>query len=185
MKKAGLLVVVLLFLHSFADGQVTQPNTSTAFQDAWKLLDKADYSIQYPANWNLDTSGRMDLSFIMSPNQIKDLFFSVNFRLQLRIGDLAGQIISLDTIAKMEEQRFKNEELTNGRILESKRSIANGMDFHKIIYTLEYKNVMCKGVQYIWIQPGKVYLLGFGGEDDQYNNYWELGEKILGTFRLK
>jgi hypothetical protein len=187
MKKNNLLAVFFLFLCSFANGQVIQPNTSTTVQGAWNLLDETDYSIQYPANWNLDTSRRLGQGFIfaMSPNQIKDLF-KIKIGVNLMTVDLTRQIISLDSIAKIEEQRYENEKtLTNARLLESKRYTANGIDFHKIIASFEYKNVMYKSVQHILMQNGKVYMLSFFGEEDLYNNYREVGEKILGTFCLK
>jgi hypothetical protein len=151
-------------------------------ETGWKVLNQTNFSIQYPANWDLDQTGYQGTTFqIFSElTSIEDPFRE---NVDLIIHDLRGTTIYLDKFVRMSESKFPTI-LTNYNLIESKR-IKDKSEYHKMIFTGDKGNLKLKFEQYIWMKGIKCYVLTFTSEQTQFDNYQLTGEKILNSFKIK
>lgn len=183
MRQFQLLGLTFLFFSLSVCGQTSSTNGSLKTEDGWKFLNENIYSIQYPENWELNTSGQMGMSFILFSKQssTKDQFRE---NVNLLVQDLAGQDIDLDKYVEISEGQIKTL-ITNSNLIESKRQTENELEFQKVIYTGDQGIYKFKFEQLYWIKNGKAYILTLTCEIDQFDHYKETGKKILKSFRLK
>ena len=172
LKSTFLLFTLLLSFAAWS--QSTQPE--------WKLLAKESYSIRYPANWDLDQTGYEGTTFLIASELTspQDLFRE---NVTLIIHDLRGTTIYLDKLVKQSERKFQ-ETLIGFNLIESKR-YKGKPEFHKIVFTGDKGNLKIKFEQYLWIKGIKAYVLTFAAEQDQYDNYKLVGQKITNSFKIK
>jgi len=182
MRQIKLLGLVIVLLSFFACGQPTENNQKSKFQEGWSLLNEKDYSIQYPDNWNLNTSGMMESSFVLfsKTSSSTDLFRE---NVNLLIQNLAGQQIDLDEYVEISESQVKAM-VTNGNLIESVRLIKDGMEYHKMIYTGDQGQYNLKFEQFLWITNDQAYVLTLTCEKTEFDNYQEIGEAILNSFKI-
>jgi len=149
----------------------------------WKQLNESGYSIQYPSDWELNTSRQMGTSFVILSMQAtpQDQFRE---NVNLLIQDLTGHDLNLDKYTEISEGQITTM-LTNGVMLESKRIKAGGSEFHKLIYTGDQEPLKLKFEQYYWVKNNNAYVLTFTTEVNQFDAFKETGEKILNSFILK
>ncbi|HEU5289974.1 MAG TPA: hypothetical protein VFU05_04970 [Cyclobacteriaceae bacterium] len=149
----------------------------------WKVLTKDNYSIQYPVSWDLDQTGYQGTTFVVRSvlTSTQDLFPE---NVNLIIHDLRGTTIYLDKLVKQSESTFQTS-LSNFKISESKRLKDTAGEYHKIIFTGEQGTTKLKFVQLLRIKGIKAYVLTFAAEQAQFDNYKEIGEKILNSFKIK
>jgi len=180
MKFFGL---TLLLISLFACGQTTNKNSQNVNQNGWKVLDQKEYTIQYPDNWELNTSGQMGTTFmLLSTKSSEQDQFREN--VNLIIQDVSGQNINLDKYVEISEGQIKTM-ITDGNIIESKRLNFNRFNFHKEIYTGKQGIFNLKIEQYYWVERQKAYILTLTCEVNEFDKYKEPGEKILNSFKLK
>jgi hypothetical protein len=148
----------------------------------WLTISENSYSVKYPGNWDIDRSGQMDTSFIIFAKQssVEDKFRE---NVNLLIQNLSGLNIDLDKYVEISEGQIKTL-ITNGHILESKRLNAEGVPFHKEIYSGDQGTFKLKFEQYYWVKDEKAYVITFTTEINQFDSYKEIGEEILKSFKL-
>lgn len=183
MKRIQLIGFLIFICSARLCGQTVSEKGCVEANDVWKSVDENTYSIEYPENWELNTSGQMGMSFILLSKQVspEDLFRE---NINLIVQDLAGQNINLDRYVELSENQIKTM-ITNGHLLESTRHKENGLEFQKVIYTGDQGSYQLKFEQNYWIKNGKAYVLTLTGETDQFDLYKEVGEKIIKSFKLK
>lgn len=171
---------MLKFLALFMSFSVAAIGQTT---NDWNTLDQPNYAIQYPSTWQLNQSGQMGTSFILlSPLESdKDKFME---NVNLLIQDLAGRNIDLNKFTEISEEQVKTM-VTNSILIESKRVKNGDNEFHRIIYLGDQGMYRLKFEQYYWVVNSKAYILTFTTEKDKFNDYMEIGEKILNSFILK
>lgn len=149
----------------------------------WKTLENANYSIQYPDSFELNTSGEMGLSFILLSKQTSpsDLFRE---NINLIIQDLTNQNINLDKFVKISEGQITTM-FKNATIIENKRIIKEDSEFHVMSFSGIQGQFNLNFVQYYWIVDQKAYVLTFTCEQTQYDHYKEIGDKIMNSFEVK
>jgi hypothetical protein len=173
MKKMAFLVFLLINAISF--GQIKENN--------WKTIDENTYSVQYPENWELNTDKSMGTSFILFTQQTStDDKFREN--VNLIIQNLEGYNLNLDDFVTISEEQI-NKMVTNGKIIKSKRLFKNNSEFQKVIFTGDQGLFQLKFAQYYFIKDEKAYVLTFTSEQEQFENYKLISEKILASFILK
>jgi hypothetical protein len=149
----------------------------------WKTLNQSNYSIQYPATWELNQSGQMGTSFILfSPLESEQDKFKEN--VNLLIQDLRGKNIDLNKYTEISEGQIKTM-ATNSNLIESKRLKTESGEYHKIIYSADQGIFHLKFEQYYWVTNDKAYVLTFTSEQNRFDSFKETGEKILNSFKLK
>lgn len=177
------IISSILLLSIVTCGQTTISQELNQTIIDWKTLDQSNYSIQYPSNWELNQSGQMNTSFVLfSPLESDNDKFKEN--VNLLIQDLTGYNIDLNKYTEISEGQIKTM-VTNSSLIESKR-IKNGKDeFHKIIYSGDQGIFHLQFEQYYWVVNDKAFILTFTSEKDKFENFKEIGEKILNSFKQK
>jgi len=181
MKKYCFIgLIIFLTLSSF--GQTNGKNDVSS-QNGWKIINENSYTIQYPDSFDLDKSGMMRTSFVLLSKQTSanDLFRE---NVNLLVQDLNGQNINLEKYTEISENQIKKM-LSNCKILESKNIEIADKKYHKIIYTGDQLNYKLKFEQYYFVDKFKAYVLTFTCEINQFENYREVGEKIMNSFKIK
>jgi hypothetical protein len=148
----------------------------------WKVLAKDSYSIQYPTNWDLDQTGYEGTTFLLA-SELTSPQDPFRENVTLIIHDLRGTTIYLDKLVKQSQSTFQTT-LANFRLIESKRLKDTG-EYHKLVFTGDKGKTSLKFVQYLRIKGIKAYVVTFAGEQSQFENYKETGEKILNSFKVK
>ena len=172
MKKYLYFIILVLSLNSF--GQIKETN--------WKTINESTYSIQYPDNWELNTEKSMGTSFIIFSEQTSS---EDKFRenINLIIQNLEGYNLNLDDYVAISEEQI-SKMVTNGKIIDSKRSNKNNTEFQKVIFTGKQGLFQLKFVQYYFVKDEKAYVLTFTCEEIQYEKYIFITDQILDSFLL-
>ena len=187
MKQSGwikiLSVAVLIIAVACGQGPNKPGDAQNEIPADWKILEQSTYAIRYPDSFTLAPPGTMGASFILLTEQTSaDDKFREN--INLMIEDLKGKSISLDRYAKVAEAQIKTH-IADGDIIESKRVKRGNSEFHTIIYTATWPHVRIKQEQRYMMKKDKVYVLTFSAELEQFENYKDVGRKIMDSFQVK
>jgi eukaryotic-like serine/threonine-protein kinase len=193
------ILPVLTLLSYLVCGQITTETAvgKIAIASNWEKLDRVNYSIRYPANWDLeqkeDKTPGVALLYpftILSPIESSADKFRENVNLVIEqlagrtIDGVDGQNIDLDKYAKLSTNQLKLE-MSNFQLIETKTIETSRHKYYKTIFTWDYEAFKLKVEQYYWITNGKAYVLTFTSERDKFSKFSKTGEKILNTFTLK
>jgi hypothetical protein len=183
MLKAISFISILTFSHF---NSITERNINDhSFSDEkteWKQLIKNDYSISYPDDWSLDTTGKMGTSFYMlSPLQSETDTFRENISLVKE--DLKGQKVDLPTYIEASEQGLKTL-ITNYKVIESKAFKNEFSEYHQLIYTGNQGAYKIQFMQRFFIANGMAYVVTLTTEEGQFSTFQLAGEKIMDSFRI-
>lgn len=178
-----ILTTLLLFTF-IACGQTQESNNSAKeTKHNWKTLDGKDYSIQYPADWELNQSGQMGTTFILfSPLETSQDKFREN--VNLLIQDLSGHNLDLNKYVEISEGQVKTM-ITNSTLIESRRVKTGFDEYHRMIYKGDQGMFHLKFVQFYWVKNDKAYVLTLTCERDKFLVFKEVGEAILKSFTFK
>ena len=182
-KMTKILTTLLLFTF-IACGQSQESNNSIKkTKPNWKTLEENNYSIQYPADWELNQSGQMGTTFILfSPLSSDQDKFKDN--VNLLIQDLSGHNLNLDKYAEISEGQVRTM-ITNSTLIESKRIKNGSKEFHRMIYTGDQGMFHLKFEQFYWVNNEKAYVLTLTCEQDKFSDFKDVGETILNSFIFK
>ena len=75
---------------------------------------------------------------------------------------------------------FSNENLILSKRIKNKES-----EFQKTIYSGKQGQWHLKFEQYYWVQNDKAFIVTFTSMIDEFNNYKDVAEKILNSFKIK
>jgi hypothetical protein len=183
MKKMLLLLLLLSCLAGAQANSQQIADKPATISNKWKQLDRSNYSLQYPVDWDLKESGDMGTVFvILAPLESKEDKFREN--VNLIIEDLKGQSIDLDRYAELSKGQLKSV-LTNFNLIDGQKKNNGDREYFKAIFTWDDATFRLKVEQYYWVVNGKAYVLTFTSEQDKFANFSETGEKILNTFTFK
>ena len=168
-----LLSIVCLFLSFTVCGQSKE----------WNSLAENNYSIQYPNDWEVNKSGLMNTSFILL-SQLTSQTDQFRENVNLIIQDLKGLNIDLDKYVVLSESQVKTM-ITDGNIISSDRVKNKEFEFQKVIYTGKQGIFELKFEQYYFIHNDKAYVLTLTCEENEFNTYKIIGEKILDSFSIE
>jgi hypothetical protein len=187
IKLIAKLISVLLFLFVIACGQ-QKTNQETGNNEnlkieGWETLNQQNYSIQYPANWKINSRGLSGTEFILLSDLKSD---KDKFRenINLIIQDVTGENIDLDKYVTISEEQIRTK-MKNSEIIMSTRIKNNQDEYHKIIYSGDQKTYRLTFEQYYRIYNDKVFVLTLACEKDEFADFSKVGEKILDSFKIK
>lgn len=147
--------------------------------DPWKTLKHDQYSIQYPADWDLDQSGQMGSSFLLfSPLTSDQDQFRENVNLMIQ--DLSEYPMTLDAYTEFSLEQIK---ALGYEMIEDERVKDNSSEYHKLAYSGPEGDFTLVYVQQYWVIGTNAFLLTFTGELDHYADYKDTADKILRSFK--
>jgi hypothetical protein len=167
-------IATLFFFGSFA---------SYGQSKAWLSLDEDAFSIQYPSNWELNTSGQMGTSFILLSERSST---TDEFRenINLLVQDISQYNLNLDQFVKLSEEQIAKM-ITDSEISLNKRTKLNGKEFQQLIYTGKQGELSLIFQQYYSVIDGTAYVLTFTCHETEYESRKSEGAKILDSFNIK
>jgi len=168
-----LVSFIILFINFFIYSQTTD----------WKTLNNSEFSINYPKNWELNSSGQMGTRFIIF-SQLTDKNDQFKENVNLIIQDLTGYDFDLNKYVELSENQIKTM-ITESNILINKRITKNKKEYQKIIYTGRQGVYDLKFIQYYWLENNKAYVLTFTAEVNEFTKFKKTSENILNSFKLK
>ena len=143
---------------------------------------KANYKIQFPKDWRLDTSRIMGTDFfVFSPLENDTDKFSENVNGVTQ--DLGGQNIDLEKYKQVTDKQLA-EMATDCKVFESSIIKTDDKEYFKTTYAMTQGKFRLKITSICFIKTGKAYLATFSSELDKYDKYKKVGEEILNSFCL-
>lgn len=169
MKKLSILGL-LLFLTVNIYGQT-------------KTHETEEFSVEYPANWELNTSGIGNSIFgILSPSTDEKDTFRENVNLITQ--NLQGNPMTLDQYAKLSRKQILTM-IEKSEILEDKRVKNNSSEYHMIVAKAVMNEIAMQIMQFYIIENEKAYVLTYTAIADQYEKFVKQGSDIMKSFKLK
>lgn len=148
-----------------------------------KTYTKDNYSISYPSDWKLDTSGIGGSLFaISSPLTSSDDGFSENVNLLTQ--SLKGYGFDLDKYASLNKEQIA-QGIPGSKILEDKRVKKEDYEYHMIVISAFMQGRDLKLKQWYIIKDEKAYVLTFTAMKDEYDDFIKTGDQILNSFKIK
>lgn len=146
-------------------------------QDNFIEYKKDNFSISYPENWKLDTSGQMNSKFIIfSPHTEGDAF---NENVNLIVQDLTGQNLNLQSYTELSVKQVSSM-VPNAKLIESTQIGSH----QEIIWSGFVANNNLKFKQIYYVIDSKAYVLTFTAHETTFDDYIKVGGKILNSFQL-
>ncbi len=181
INKLGCYTLLLMALISC--GHAQKKEVALENSGEWKTYDAVEYVIQYPDTFDLNTNGAMGVIFSLVSHKTSPLD-SFNENVNLISQDLSNYDIDLDKYVEISEEQVHSV-ITDGNILVSKRLTKDEKEVHQLIYTGRQGPLKLKWNQLFWIDKNWAYVLTLTCEEDQYDNYVAVGEKIMQTFKSR
>ena len=165
-----LLSYTLLFLINFSFAQ-----------ENWVTLDKVNYSIKYPNNWeNKDIKDYPNVELLLyagSESAEKDGFAeSINLVLE----DLSKYNISIEEYMISTLERLKNT-----YVIDVLKNEAIETNHYVMEYSINYNDKIIKTKQHCWLKNKIVYALSFSTTNEEFTVYDKISNQILNSFKLK
>ena len=183
----NILMILLLLALVCCKQKQSKPSVHQARVNTpgWKTLESADFTVQYPPEWELDQNGELGLSFaLVAPTESgKELFRK---HINLLIQDLGGRKVDLDKYVDECEEQTKTT-LSHTTIIESTRMNDGRNEYQQIHYTGDQGIFHLEFEECFWVKNGKAYILTFTKEktDSACMDCREIPERILSSFTLK
>ena len=165
--------LIILHLHSISS--VTESQLPKNEENKTVEYKKKEYSIKYPSNWALDTSGVEGTNFILI---VKNRLSSDEFtgKVYMKSTDIEGE--DLDKVEETFLAKLHSDE--NVKIIESTR-VRKGLDaYHRFVWTSESK----KNYDNFWITAKNMYVLAFSADQNTYGKDIEEVEKVFRSFTI-
>jgi hypothetical protein len=179
-------LILCFFAPLFGFGQIpisTDIKAQTPSPVEWNTLDKTNFSVQYPTDWDLNDKGIMGTSFVIlsQPDSATD-----NFRenISLLIQNLEGMNIDLDKYTEISEGQLKTL-ATNLNLVENKRIKNDSTTYQKVVYAADQGVFRLKFEQYYWVIGPKAYVLTFTTTEATFDRYKAVGERMMNSFYIK
>lgn len=185
MNKVLLSLIAFFAFGNFSFSQFDNEkiNIEDQKEESWKTKEGEDYQLNYPPDWEVNDDIGMGLSFaILSPLDDENDQFRENVGLVIQ--DLSGYGITLDQFAELSEGQIKTM-ITDSKILFNEKKTMNDTEYQKVIYTGKQGIYELKYEQYYWVINEKAYILTLTGSLNGFDQYQEVGEKIMNSFSVK
>lgn len=181
--RATILPFLLLSIINLTHAQQNDAKQAIA-SDKWETLSDEKYEIDYPDNWELRKTGEYNTTFLLfSPMiEVTDMFRE---NVNLMIQDLSGNPMDLDKFIEMSLGQLENG-FVNATITTNERVKGDDQrEYHKMIYLIKQEKLHLKFEQYCWMIGDEAYVLTLTCQDEQFENYRKVGERILNSFKIK
>ena len=171
-------LILLLLLSSFV------AHAQTTKKDSLSIYKGKGFSLQYPSQWKLDTSGLMGSTcFIFAPADDTQDKFRENVNVVIQ--DLTGSGIDLEQYKGITEKQlpsmFPDSKFDESVILHTE----NNTEYYRVSYKFSQGGANIHITSICFIQDEKAYLATFSTEVARYEQYKTAGEAMLKSFTVK
>jgi eukaryotic-like serine/threonine-protein kinase len=183
MKNLTLIFCILticgLSEQAFAQSKAkTQTHTWLKYEAVKEKL-----TVEYPADWELDTTRVMNTTFILkSPKENTKDEFQEN--INLLVQDLAGYNLDLAKFTEITESQIQ-QMLAESKILMSAPVHFLEMPAHQLSYSGKFNNVMLKWEQIFWIEGEKAFILSYSAKIEAFEKYHNTVEQIINSIKRR
>lgn len=179
MIKTTLTLFLMCLIAQVSNAQNTKINEKVA----WKTYAVQNVKIQYPNNWELDTSKNFGTTFFLfSPITSPTDQFKEN--INLIIQDISKYNLTFEQYVEAAEAQIATI-INDAKIISGETVKSNNQNCRKTIFTGKQGIYELKFETYCWIEKGKAYVLTFTCEKKEFDNYINLGDKIMSSFEIK
>jgi PsbP len=170
--KIGYTLLLLLI----ANYCISQTNETVTYT-------KANYSIQYPTSWQLDTATKMGASlFIFSPLENNADNFKENVNIMIQ--DLGNQKIDLEKYKQISDKQIKQMGV-NAKVIQSIIVTTSKQPYYRVAYSIVQQGVKIQIVTKCVIVNNKAYLATFSGDYNKFEQYKSVCKEIINSFYVK
>jgi hypothetical protein len=167
MKNAFIIVVLFL---------------STNFYCQVEVYENDEFSIEYPTDWELNTTGVAGSIFVVSsPLSSNDDKFRENVNILTQ--NLKGMNIDLDKYVILSKKQIYN--LPKAKLIVSKRVKKGEDEYHTFIVDAFMNGMDLKVLQHYFIKDEIAYVLTYTQVENDKDGYFKVGEKIINSFKKK
>jgi hypothetical protein len=188
MKKLITIIGICVFIFTLnackktkkKGGELSSTENTIKVDNDWEILDKSEYSIQYPKNWTVDQSGTGGTVFMLtspSDSDTDEVVQNVN-----AVVENLPNNLDLDTYAKAAIRQVKT---VYPNVIKKKRIKSDNDDFYKVIFSGKMNGIDLKLEQHYRIKNKKAYIVTFTSSVSDFDKDKVIGEKILSSFKLK
>lgn len=170
---------------SQADAEQETPNVEMTkkVQEGWKVIDEADYALQYPGDWELNQSGAMGTQLVvLAPLASDEDQFRENVNMVTE--QLPSSDITLDQYSELSLGQLERG-INDFQMLENERVDGSPYPYHRMVFTGSQGIYELKFEQHYRVVADKAYVLTFTGEIAQFDAYADLGHQVMGSFVIK
>ncbi|HTB30715.1 MAG TPA: hypothetical protein VK808_01740 [Bacteroidia bacterium] len=148
----------------------------------WKTYTHANYSIQYPANWQLkEGEGGVAAFTLAFASDSTSPLSGENISLAMQ--DMGGQTIDLAELAEAASAQFKII-LTNYALVSSKKLTDATGDYQQTIFNGDRLTLHLTFEQLYRNIGGKLYILTLTAPKEAWDKGQKVGEQIMGSFSV-
>ncbi|MFK8037859.1 MAG: hypothetical protein AB8B74_06185 [Crocinitomicaceae bacterium] len=182
MRKFIYFIIIICFNISCND--ISSDNSPIVFNsDSFKELNIKEFKINYPDDWDVDTTGRYGVSFfIISPQSDKNDSFKEN--VNCFVENLTDSSMTLGKYTSLTEHQLTQMVTEYEPILNIRDSSINGA-YQNMVYSGRQGKKVLTFQQYYWVKNSKAIVLTLTCEKTQYEAYKMLGKAILDSFTIK
>jgi serine/threonine-protein kinase len=144
-------------------------------------IEKANYKIQCPQTWIIDSTGVMGTKLVLL-SEYEDDADRFRDNVNVVIQNLAGQGIDLKKYAELSEKQMEG---FVSQLFESKLETGVQGEYYKVIYTVTQGKFQLKIKSICFIRNEQAYLITFTSEQSKFDKYFTIGEKIMDSLVLK
>ena len=137
-----------------------------------------DYSVKYPANYQLKQLGKVVVFVAPSPDKKFDFAENVNIAAEV----LQPPVPGLEEFFKNAKAKLSAD--PGVKILEEKKDKLAGVDSYKIVYSSKQKKAGFKLLQVIAIRKSRVYVVTYTALTEQYDRGLSQANSILRSFKF-
>lgn len=153
--------------------------------DEWNTHETEDYRIDYPASWQASGGTQMGADFYaVAPLDGVEDKFRENVSLLVQNVDDVVEAMTLEDFAALSEEQIMKL-MTEAEITESEKVTTEGRSYQKMVFTAKQGVFDLKFQQHSFVENGQAFILAFSAERDKFEDYGEIGQKILDSFSVK
>ncbi|WP_439151460.1 PsbP-related protein [Winogradskyella sp.] len=154
-------------------------------QDNWNTLAKDNYSINYPSDWSeSDQKPQPSVQFLLTTaeSSLKE----DNFRESINMvtESLQGQIFTPESYAKLSIDQIKLQ-IPDAKIISNKNVDLGDEKAREVIWSNDFGNgTILQFKQVFVLKNNTAYVLTYSATEQEYNDYLEVADKIIYSFKL-
>ncbi len=159
------------------------PPAAPVAPEGWETVERTDFTIAYPPEWELETDGASGTEFaVFSELEGSSDEFQENVNVVSEV--LPNRPVSLDEYA--EASRSQLADAFEGFDIKEEKEMTDAYGKYRyIIYHANYVGMDLAWKQQFRIQGGKAYVLTYSATQDNFDTFSETADKIFSTFYVK